>query len=227
MNEPLLRVEKLSKNFDRLPILKDVSFSLAKGEVIGLVGRQGAGKSALFDLLNGATPPSSGAIYLNGKRRKFSSRIQAQKIGIETVYQTSGLVNRFDFSANLFMNIDWGFGAARQTSGLVEQFTVTDNILLGREIEKFPGLGIIDKEGMDIAARKLLKEFNLFEMLNISQVMTHKPRVVKKSDSIKSVAEQFANSEFHALPVVNDKDPSKMEGIVTTTDVIRYMLKNL
>ncbi|MBK9925220.1 MAG: ATP-binding cassette domain-containing protein [Anaerolineales bacterium] len=161
MDGDLLHVKNLSKNIDRLPVLNDVSFSLAKGEVIGLVGRQGAGKSALFDLLNGATLPSSGNIYFDGMDRKFSSRIQAQKMGIETVYQTSGLVNRFDFSTSLPMNIDWGFGATRQTSGLVEHFSVTENILLGREIEKFPGLGIIDKERMDILARKLLKEFNL------------------------------------------------------------------
>jgi signal transduction histidine kinase len=157
---PLLRVENLSKNIDHLPVLKDVSFSLAKGEVIGLVGRQGAGKSALFDLLNGATSPSSGSIYFDGERRKFSSRIQAQKIGIETVYQTSGLVNRFDFSTSLF-NIDWSFGATRQTSGLVEHFTVIENILLGREILKYPWFGILDMDSMDIVARKLLKEFNL------------------------------------------------------------------
>lgn len=64
----------------------------------------------------------------------------------------------------------------------------------------------------------------IFDMLNIGQVMTHKPKVVKITDSIKDVAEIFASSEFHALPVVNDKDETKLEGIVTTTDVIRYML---
>lgn len=64
----------------------------------------------------------------------------------------------------------------------------------------------------------------IFEMLNLSQVMTHHPKVVKSSDSIKEVAETFAKSEFHALPVVSEKNPEKLEGIVTTTDVIRYML---
>lgn len=65
----------------------------------------------------------------------------------------------------------------------------------------------------------------VFEMLSISQIMTHKPKVVKKTDSIKTVAEMFASSEFHALPVVSEQDESKLVGIVTTTDVIRYMLK--
>jgi CBS domain-containing protein len=64
----------------------------------------------------------------------------------------------------------------------------------------------------------------VFEMLNIGQVMSHKPRVVKASDSIREVAEILAIEEFHALPVVDDHDPSKLVGIVTTTDVIKYML---
>lgn len=170
MVESLLYVENLSKNFDRLPVLKDVSFSLAQGEVIGLVGRQGAGKSTLFHLLNGATPPSSGTIHFDGIPRRFSNRIQAQKFGIETVYQTSGLINRFDFSANLFTDRDSGGETTRQTSGLVEQFNVTENILLGREIKKFTGLGIIDWDRMVDIARELLAEFDLSPDLAHEQV---------------------------------------------------------
>lgn len=170
MPEPLLRVEKLSKNFDRLPVLKDVSFSLAQGEIIGLVGRQGAGKSTLFHLLNGATPPSSGTIYFDGMPRRFSNRIQAQKFGIETVYQTSGFINRFDFSANLLTDGDAGIETTRQTSGLVEQFNVTENILLGRETKKISVIGIIDWDRMVETARKLLAEFDLSPDLAHEQV---------------------------------------------------------
>jgi CBS domain-containing protein len=64
----------------------------------------------------------------------------------------------------------------------------------------------------------------VFEMLNIGQVMSHKPRVVKASNSIREVAEILAIEEFHALPVVDEHDSSKLVGIVTTTDVIKYML---
>lgn len=161
MAESMLRVENLSKNFDRLPVLKNVSFSLAQGEVIGLVGRQGAGKSTLFHLLNGATSPSSGIIYFDGVPRRFSNRIQAQKFGIETVYQPYGQINRFDFSANFLTGRDSGIETTRQTSGLVEQFNVTENILLGREIRKLRGFGIIDWDRMVEVARELLAEFEL------------------------------------------------------------------
>lgn len=65
----------------------------------------------------------------------------------------------------------------------------------------------------------------VLEMLSISQVMSHKPRVVKADDSIRKVAEILAVEEFHALPVVDSEDESKLVGIVTTTDVMRYMLE--
>jgi CBS domain-containing protein len=65
----------------------------------------------------------------------------------------------------------------------------------------------------------------VFDMLNIGQVMSHKPRVVKSNDTIKTVAEILSNEEFHALPVVDEKDDSVLVGIVTTTDVIKYLLE--
>ena len=65
----------------------------------------------------------------------------------------------------------------------------------------------------------------VFEMLTIAQVMSNKLRVVKSTDSIRAVAEILAKEEFHALPVVDDYDESELVGIVTTTDIIRYMLE--
>jgi CBS-domain-containing membrane protein len=64
----------------------------------------------------------------------------------------------------------------------------------------------------------------VFEMLTISQVMSHKPRVVRADESIRDIAEILAVEEFHALPVVDSDDATKLVGIVTTTDVIKYML---
>ena len=62
----------------------------------------------------------------------------------------------------------------------------------------------------------------ILDMLSVSQVMTHKPRVVSPSETIYNVAKILSKEEFHALPVVEEK---KLVGIVTTTDVIRYMLE--
>lgn len=65
----------------------------------------------------------------------------------------------------------------------------------------------------------------ILNMLTLSQVMTSNPRVVKASDSIKLVAEIFSKEEFHALPVVDDDGEGICVGIITTTDVIRFLLE--
>ena len=62
---------------------------------------------------------------------------------------------------------------------------------------------------------------DVLEILTISQVITCKAKVVSEDDSIKQIAEIFANEEFHALPVVAGDE---LKGIVTTTDVIQYLL---
>lgn len=67
---------------------------------------------------------------------------------------------------------------------------------------------------------------SIFQMLTIGHVMTSKPRVVTEDLTIHEVAEILSTEEFHALPVVSKKDPKHLVGIVTTTDVIRYMLDN-
>ena len=161
MVAPFLYAESLSKNFDRLPVLRDVSFSLSRGEVLGLVGRQGAGKSTLFHLLNGVMSPSSGRIHVDGVPRHLMSREQAQKLGIETIYQITSPIHQFDMTNSFLSDRKLVVEAARRTSGLVEQFNVVENIMLGNEITKSPRSGVIDWNEMILTARKLLEEFNL------------------------------------------------------------------
>ena len=161
MVAPFLYAENLSKSFDRLPVLKDITFSISKGEVLGLVGRQGAGKSTLFHLLNGVMRPSSGTIYVNGIPHVLSSRNKAQKLGIETVYQISSPIRQFDVTKNFLSDRKAKAEGTRSTSGLVEQFNVVENIMLGNEIRKAGGFGVIDWNQMIHTAMKLLEEFNL------------------------------------------------------------------
>jgi len=161
MDRPFLFADNLSKNFDRLPVLRDVSFSITRGEVVGLVGRQGAGKSTLFHLLNGVMAPSSGSLYVDGVPQRFANRNQAQKLGIETVYQISSPIDQFNTSNPFMYDNEFRNERTRRTSGLVEQFDVIENVMLGRETMKLPALGVIDWHEMIHSAIKLLDEFGL------------------------------------------------------------------
>jgi len=100
---PLLKVENLSKNFDAIRALHDVSFELERGKILGLVGDNGAGKSTLLNILFGRLQPSSGKIYFEGEEARFKDPSDAIKKGMAIAYQFLDLVEIAPLWANFFM----------------------------------------------------------------------------------------------------------------------------
>src|ERR1700690_2840185 len=66
-SEGYIRIEKLAKQYDRVKAVDNVSLSLAKGELFGLMGRSGSGKSTLLQMLAGLEPPTDGRIFIDGE----------------------------------------------------------------------------------------------------------------------------------------------------------------
>jgi len=100
---PILEVKDISKNFGTVRGLRDVSFDLERGKILGLVGDNGAGRSTLLKILNGGLQPSGGKIYLEGKGTRFKSPADAMKKGIAIAYQFSELVDIAKVWENFFM----------------------------------------------------------------------------------------------------------------------------
>ena len=69
MTEPYLQLVGITKRYPGVQALSDVSFDVAEGEIVGLIGENGAGKSTLMRILGGVTAPSSGIIKLRGEQR--------------------------------------------------------------------------------------------------------------------------------------------------------------
>jgi len=100
---PLLKVEGLSKSFDAIRALRDVSFQLEGGKILGLVGDNGAGKSTLLNILFGRLQPSSGKIFFEGEEVRFKDPSDAIKRGMAIAYQFLDLVEIAPLWANFFM----------------------------------------------------------------------------------------------------------------------------
>ena len=98
-----LRVEHIAKSFGPVTALRDVSLSLRKGEVLGLIGDNGAGKSTLVKILSGFHRPDAGAISVFGEPVQFKSVIHARSLGIDTVYQDLALVPGLSVYHNMFL----------------------------------------------------------------------------------------------------------------------------
>jgi D-xylose transport system ATP-binding protein len=101
--EPLLRLDNITRNFGAIEALKGISFSIRRGEVVALLGDNGAGKSTLVKIISGVMPATSGRMVFEGRETQFNSPTDAKRAGIETVYQDLSLCTNVDVVANFFM----------------------------------------------------------------------------------------------------------------------------
>jgi len=106
----LLSLQQISKSFGGIHALDDVSLDLAKGDILGLVGDNGAGKSTLIKILAGTHDPTSGRILLDGRPTTLSPPAEAQRLGIETVYQDLSLIGTFTAAENFFLGRELALG---------------------------------------------------------------------------------------------------------------------
>jgi simple sugar transport system ATP-binding protein len=112
---PLLELRHVSKNFGAIKALSDVDLSIEKGEILGLMGDNGAGKSTMVKLIAGNFPPSAGEIVLDGEVVHFHKPVEARKKGIEVVYQDLALCDNLTAAANVFLGreVKTGVGPLR------------------------------------------------------------------------------------------------------------------
>lgn len=140
MSKDLIRMEKISKSYGRIQALAEVTLTVGKQEIVGLLGDNGAGKSTLIKILSGATPVSSGSISVDGHPVHFRDTTDAMEQGIETIYQDSALVN---------------------------DLTIARNLFLGREPMKGPSfLGCMDRKKMNQVSNQLLKRVGITKELS-------------------------------------------------------------
>lgn len=124
MMQPVLELRQVSKSFPGVKALDKVSLAIGKGEVLGLIGENGAGKSSLLKVLNGIYQPDEGEVRVNGLPVRITSPRRAFDSGIAMVFQEQSIL---------------------------PTLTVAENIFLGRE-EEFIRYGLISKSRMNEAA---------------------------------------------------------------------------
>ncbi len=146
--EPILQGKNLVKRYGRVTALDHCDFELYPGEILAVIGDNGAGKSSLIKAVSGAVIPDEGEVYLEGKRMHFRSPLDARDHGIETVYQ------------QLAMS---------------PALSIADNMFMGRELRK-PGfrgkwLRQLDRAAMERFSRDKLTELGLMTIQNINQAV--------------------------------------------------------
>jgi fructose transport system ATP-binding protein len=146
--EPILKARGLVKRFGRVTALDQCDFDLMPGEILAVIGDNGAGKSVMIKSLSGAVQPDEGEVFLDGAPVHFGSPLAARKAGIETVYQTLAMS---------------------------PALSIADNMFMGREIRKPGVVGSLfrklDRGEMERFAREKLTELGLMTIQSINQAV--------------------------------------------------------
>jgi ABC-type sugar transport system ATPase subunit len=133
----LLNAENISKSYGGVRAVEDVSLHVAAGEVVAVVGDNGAGKSTFTKILAGAVRPDSGSLSFERRAVTFHSPKDAQRLGIEMLQQDLALVGDFNAAENLF------FGRELSILGILRGKKMTDET---REVLQQLGVSLPDSK---------------------------------------------------------------------------------
>ena len=100
---PVLHVTGIGKHFGPVQALQGVDFTVRQGEIVALIGDNGAGKSTFINCITGVTAPDAGTMVFEGEPVSFGSPQEARAKGIETVYQDLAIAPHLDAVANIFL----------------------------------------------------------------------------------------------------------------------------
>lgn len=147
-NAPAVQGRGLVKRYGHVTAIDHSDFELRQGEILAVIGDNGAGKTSIVKAICGATIPDEGEILIEGKAVTFSSPMDARTMGIEIVYQTLAMS---------------------------PALSIADNMFMGREIRKSGFMGKflrqLDRPAMEKFAREKLTELGLMTVQSINQAV--------------------------------------------------------
>jgi len=175
MSAAVLSFSGISRSFGDFQALHQVSFELAAGEVVGLVGANGAGKSTLLKIAGGVLPPSSGSMLLYGRDYRPSSPQAAKASGIASVFQELNLFLNMSVAENIF--VDEGF---RNRVGLIDWKAMREEA--GR---------VLKANGLEIGPARPVSELGVAQqqLVEIVRALAEKPKILLLDEPTASLSE--------------------------------------
>ncbi|MAR34663.1 MAG: ABC transporter ATP-binding protein [Chloroflexi bacterium] len=228
-NNNRIEINNLSHNFGGIQAIKNISFNINKGELVGLIGPNGCGKSTTFNCLSGLIKPAKGTIFINGINVSTFRPDQIQKLGMTRTFQHTRL---------------W------------KEMTVIENILVSENSQFSPNVlkSILLPNSRSEERERIDKAFNLLELLGVSKVahnlagnisggqsklvdiaraMMSEPDIILLDEPVAGVANDLAEKIFlHLRNLVDNNDTTILViehnmDFILRTDVDKIIVMNM
>lgn len=186
----ILSMEHINKSFPGVHALSDVSFSLRRGEVHGLLGENGAGKSTLMKILSGAYHPDDGTVRLDGQSVNISNPIEAQHLGITTIYQEFTLVPSLTIAENVFMGREPGRAGTVNWSRLYHETQL-----------------LITRLGIDLTPMRLVRDLSVAEqqMVEIARALSMDSSIIIMDEPTSALSEYEVQQMIRIVRELKDQ----------------------
>jgi fructose transport system ATP-binding protein len=192
---PILQARGLVKRYGHVTALAGSDFELMPGEILAVIGDNGAGKSSLIKCLSGAVIPDDGEILLDGRPIHMRTPIDARAYGIETVYQTLAVSPSLDIADNLYL------GREPRAPGI-----------MGRVFRK------LDRGRMREEAKRQMAELGIMTIQDISQ------QVESLSGGQRQGVAVARAAAFGSRVIILD-EPTAALGVKESAHVLELILK--
>lgn len=188
--DPLLVVEDVSKSYAGIEVLHAVGFTIEPGEVLGLVGENGAGKSTVLSLISGMNTPTSGRVVYRGRPLPSGwSPREARAAGIGSVHQELSLTPHQTVAENVFLG-DW---------------PTTGGVARPRDLEK-AAQPFLDRVGLTVSPRALVRELTLGEMqlVELAKALVADPQLLILDEVTSALDDAQVQQVFAVIREIRD-----------------------
>lgn len=173
MPAPLLSISSVSKAFDGIFALQDVTFDVFEGECLALVGENGAGKSTLMKILSGVWPEGTfnGDVAFDGKPLHLKSPLDGRRSGISIIHQELCLFPKLSVAENLFLTESFPYDGS-PSQNLISRVRWDD--MYGK------AQALFDDLGFDVDARALIEDLSVAkrQLVEIARAFHHNAKIL-------------------------------------------------
>ncbi len=190
MDEELFRMEGISKSFPGVKALDNVSFSVNKGEVHGLVGENGAGKSTLMKIMTGVFKADQGEIYIEGQKVAIDSVAKAHELGISIIFQELQLCPHLTVADNIFI------GRPPKKRGFISDKQMHDD-----------ATKILRDLGINIPSRTVVRTLSVAQqqMVEIAKAISYNARILVLDEPTATLTEREIEQLFRIIRNLQSK----------------------
>lgn len=187
-SQNILVLDKINKSFPGVHALKDMSFSVRKGEVHAICGENGAGKSTLMKVVTGVYHQDSGDIFVNGQKVDIKGPDNAFEQGIAIMYQETSLFNEMTILENMFLN--------HEITRKVGPLTILDYRAMENRVNT-----IFQKMNVRLNLHEKVKNIGMAskQLVEIAKALTFNSRVLIMDEPTASLTDREVTALFEII----------------------------